>query len=47
MLDLLGNTQWWILIQKEELQVIVKDLMEAGLLNGDTMTCTGETFPNK
>jgi dihydroxy-acid dehydratase len=25
-------------------QVIVKDLMNAGLLNGDTMTCTGETL---
>ena len=25
-------------------QVIVKDLMNAGLLNGDTITCTGETL---
>ena len=26
------------------IQVIVKDLMDAGLLNGDTLTCTGETL---
>ncbi len=26
------------------IQVIVKDLMNAGLLNGDTITCTGETL---
>ncbi|MQF82565.1 dihydroxy-acid dehydratase [SAR202 cluster bacterium AD-802-E10_MRT_200m] len=25
-------------------QVIVKELLEAGLLNGDTLTCTGETL---
>jgi dihydroxy-acid dehydratase len=25
-------------------QVIVKDLLDAGLLNGDTLTCTGETL---
>ncbi len=25
-------------------QVIVRELLEAGLLNGDTMTCTGETL---
>ena len=29
---------------KGGVQVIVKDLLEAGLLNGDTMTCTGETL---
>jgi dihydroxy-acid dehydratase len=30
--------------EKGGIQVIVKDLMEAGLLNGDTLTCTGETL---
>src|SRR3979490_3252480 len=25
-------------------QVIVRELMEAGLINGDVMTCTGETL---
>ncbi len=30
--------------QKGGVQVIVKALMEAGLLNGDTLTCTGETL---
>jgi len=25
-------------------QVIVRELLEAGLLNGETMTCTGETL---
>ena len=29
---------------KGGMQVIVKELMDAGLLNGDTMTCTGETL---
>ena len=29
---------------KGGMQVIVKELMVAGLLNGDTMTCTGETL---
>ena len=29
---------------KGGIQVIVKNLLEAGLLNGDTMTCTGETL---
>ncbi|MDG2096699.1 MAG: dihydroxy-acid dehydratase [Paracoccaceae bacterium] len=29
---------------KGGVQVIVKDLLEAGLLNGDTLTCTGETL---
>ena len=29
---------------KGGVQVIVKNLLEAGLLNGDTMTCTGETL---
>ncbi len=28
--------------RKGGVQVIVKDLLEAGLLNGDTLTCTGE-----
>ena len=26
------------------IQVIVKNLLDAGLLNGDTLTCTGETL---
>ena len=30
--------------EKGGVQVIVKALMEAGLLNGDTLTCTGETL---
>ena len=30
--------------EKGGLQVIVKELLEAGLLNGDTLTCTGETL---
>jgi len=30
--------------RKGGIQVIVKDLLEAGLLNGDTLTCTGETL---
>jgi len=29
---------------KGGVQVIVKDLLEAGLLNGDTLTCTGESL---
>jgi dihydroxy-acid dehydratase len=29
---------------KGGIQVIVKELLDAGLLNGDTMTCTGETL---
>lgn len=29
---------------KGGVQVIVKELMDAGLLNGDTLTCTGETL---
>tara|TARA_Y100001970_G_scaffold294331_1_gene450783 strand:+ start:88831 stop:90699 length:1869 start_codon:yes stop_codon:yes gene_type:complete len=29
---------------KGGIQVIVKELLEAGLLNGDVMTCTGETL---
>src|SRR5689334_19314863 len=28
-------------------QVIVKELLEAGLLNGDVMTCTGETLASQ
>src|SRR5690349_2837121 len=28
-------------------QVIVKELLDAGLLNGDVMTCTGETLANQ
>ena len=30
--------------EKGGIQVIVKELLEAGLLNGDTLTCTGETL---
>ena len=30
--------------EKGGVQVIVKELMNAGLLNGDTLTCTGETL---
>jgi dihydroxy-acid dehydratase len=30
--------------EKGGVQVIVKELMDAGLLNGDTQTCTGETL---
>ena len=30
--------------QKGGIQVIVNDLLEAGLLNGETLTCTGETL---
>ena len=30
--------------EKGGVQVIVKDLLDAGLLNGDTLTCTGETL---
>ena len=29
---------------KGGMQVIIKELMDAGLLNGDTLTCTGETL---
>ncbi len=29
---------------KGGMQVVVKELLEAGLLNGDTLTCTGETL---
>ena len=29
---------------KGGVQVIVKNLLEAGLLNGETLTCTGETL---
>ena len=30
--------------EKGGIQVFVKDLLEAGLLNGDTLTCTGKTL---
>jgi Dihydroxyacid dehydratase/phosphogluconate dehydratase len=30
--------------EKGGIQVIVRELMDAGLLNGDTLTCTGETL---
>ncbi len=29
---------------KGGIQVIVKELLDAGLLDGDTLTCTGETL---
>ena len=32
------------IVEKGGVQVIVKELLNAGLLNGDTLTCTGETL---
>jgi dihydroxy-acid dehydratase len=39
-----GNYSMVDIDDKGGIQVIVKELLEAGLLNGDTMTCTGETL---
>ncbi len=39
-----GNYSMVDIDQKGGVQVIVKALMDAGLLNGDTQTCTGETL---
>ena len=39
-----GNYSMVDIDAKGGIQVIVKELLDAGLLNGDTMTCTGETL---
>lgn len=39
-----GNYSMVDIDEKGGVQVIVKALLEAGLLNGDTLTCTGETL---
>ena len=39
-----GNFSMVDIDEKGGIQVIVKELLDAGLLNGDTMTCTGETL---
>lgn len=39
-----GNYSMVDIDEKGGVQVIVKELLEAGLLNGDCMTCTGETL---
>ncbi|MBH66922.1 MAG: dihydroxy-acid dehydratase [Rhodospirillaceae bacterium] len=39
-----GNYSMVDIDQKGGIQVIVKELLDAGLLNGDTLTCTGETL---
>ena len=39
-----GNYSMVDIDEKGGIQVIVKTLLEAGLLNGDTLTCTGETL---
>ncbi|MGB0551667.1 MAG: dihydroxy-acid dehydratase [Alphaproteobacteria bacterium] len=39
-----GNYSMVDIDEKGGIQVIVKELLNAGLLNGDTMTCTGETL---
>ena len=39
-----GNYSMVDIDEKGGIQVIVKQLLEAGLLNGDTLTCTGETL---
>ena len=39
-----GNYSMVDIDEKGGIQVIVKELLEAGLLNGDTITCTGETL---
>ena len=39
-----GNYSMVDIDEKGGIQVIVKELLESGLLNGDTMTCTGETL---
>ena len=38
-----GITQWSISTRKAVLKSL-SELLDAGLLNGDTMTCTGETL---
>ena len=39
-----GNYSMVDIDEKGGIQVIVKELLDAGLLNGNTMTCTGETL---
>ena len=39
-----GNYSMVDINEKGGIQVIVKELLEAGLLNGDALTCTGETL---
>ena len=39
-----GNYSMVDIDEKGGIQVIVKELLDAGLLNGDTLTCTGETL---
>ena len=39
-----GNYSMVDIDEKGGIQVIVKELLDAGLLNGDTITCTGETL---
>ena len=39
-----GNYSMVDIDEKGGIQVIVKELLDAGLLNGDAMTCTGETL---
>jgi len=39
-----GNFSMVDIDEKGGVQVIVKTLLDAGLLNGDTLTCTGETL---
>jgi len=39
-----GNYSMVDIDEKGGIQVIVRDLLDAGLLNGNTMTCTGETL---
>ena len=39
-----GNYSMVDIDEKGGVQVIVKELLEAGLLNGETLTCTGETL---
>ena len=39
-----GNYSMVDIDEKGGVQVFVKDLLDAGLLNGDTRTCTGETL---
>ncbi|MDE0944438.1 MAG: dihydroxy-acid dehydratase [Alphaproteobacteria bacterium] len=39
-----GNYSMVDIDEKGGIQVIVKELLDAGLLNGETLTCTGETL---
>ena len=42
-----GNSSMVDIDEKGGVQVIVKALLDAGLLNGEVMTCTGETLLNR